>query len=152
VPELTPDPVADTLARFTPDASAIDPAVVLFRAGQASARARVGTWKLAVAGLLLTNLVAVGWLTLRDWLTEPNRYPAPPAVVDAPVVTIVVPVPVEPATQPSPAAPESPSPYSLGALLRTTDPDQLPKTEPAAGMVPAGPPLTPLAVRDAKLD
>ena len=149
MPELTPDPVFDTLARFTPDASGVDPADILFRAGQASARTR-WPWKTAVFGLLLANVVAVGLLTYRDWTAAPLTYgPGPaPEVVTVPVV---IPVPAEP-VPPPPASSEAPPQWSLGALIGTTDPDQLPKTEPVTGMVPAGPPLTPLAARGGELD
>ena len=135
MPEMTPDPVFDKLARFTPDASTIDPAEILFRAGRATARTNWG-WKFAVVGLLLAN---VAWMGER-LLHEPK--PAPDSLEVVPVI-VVVPVAIptsEPS--PSPSAVEPGSPWSLGAL-RTTDPDNLPGSPALGGLSPTDPPLTP---------
>ncbi|MBX9628620.1 MAG: hypothetical protein K2X82_32785 [Gemmataceae bacterium] len=110
MPPLTPDPVYDRLAQFTP-ASGLDPAGVLFAAGRASARTPRG-WKLAVAGLVLTNLAAVGALVLRR--------PDPPAAPVFIPVPAVIPEP-DPADEP-PA--ESPAP---GLLARGTNLDAWPR-------------------------
>lgn len=107
---MTPDPVYDRLAQFTP-ASGLDPAAVLFAAGRASARTPRG-WKLAVAGLVLTNLAAVGAIVfLRP---EPIAVPLPaPAPAGVP----------EPAGAEEPPI-ESPTP---GVLTRGTDLDDWPR-------------------------
>jgi hypothetical protein len=138
VSEVTPDPVYDKLARFSPDSQRLDPAEILFRAGRASARTH-WFWKLAVAALLLTNMAAVGLLAFRD-----HSGPTAPEVVTVPVVIPVVVVPVEPVSSP----PESASPWSYGSLLRTTDPDDLPRSPALVGMTPSAPPLTPLSRRE----
>jgi hypothetical protein len=132
---MTPDPVLDKLARFTPDGSGIDPAELLFRAGRASARTPP-VWKIAVAGLLLANVATVGFFLLR-----PEKPPPPPEPVPVPVV---VPVPVTvPSPEPPPSPAASPSPWSLGALLRLSDPRDLPAAQAVTDLAPAEPPLTP---------
>lgn len=130
---MTPDPVLDKLARFTPDGSQLDPCEMLFRAGRASARTpRI--WKVAVAGLLLANLVTAGFLLFRQEKPQPIPEPVPVPVV----VPVIVPSPESP---PSPTA--SPSPWSLGALFRLTDPSDLPAAQAVTDLAPAEPPLTP---------
>jgi len=141
--EMTPDPVFDTLARFTPDSTGVDPAAILFAAGKASARTPV-MWKLAVSVLLVTNLAALGLFLLR---------PSAPAPVVAPIVVPVV-VPI-PAQQPDSAAPESPvipSPWSLGALNRVTDLDQFPKSDDSTDIRSASAPLTPRSALRGTID
>jgi hypothetical protein len=131
---MTPDPVADTLARFTLRESSLDPAQVLFRAGRASARTPWG-WKMAVAGLvlviaaLLVERLATGW----NANTGPRE--------GAPVVGKVPSPAPEPIPVPTPSEPESP--WRFGALLRVTDADDLPKSPTSAGVRPADAPLTP---------
>lgn len=102
---MTPDPVYDQLAGFTP-APAPDPAEVLFRAGRASAPTRP-VWKLAVAGLLALNAATATALFLRP-APEPVAVvvPGPPAPAEA--------VPTDPPAEPSATA---------GLLARRTDPD-----------------------------
>ena len=131
---MTPDPV-DRLARFTP-AVGPDPAELMFRMGRASAPTRL-RWKLAVAGLLLTNAVAVAWIAF---------YPDSPTPTPA-AVTVVVPVPV---SEPLPPPQSEPSGY--GAFRVHDDPDRWPALEPIAGVAPPGPALTPLAARRGDLD
>ncbi|HJZ56376.1 MAG TPA: hypothetical protein VKE74_15535 [Gemmataceae bacterium] len=146
MPELTPDPVFDRLARFTPDDSALDAAAILFRAGKASARTP-RRWKLAVTGLLSTNIAVVGLLIFGKRTSEPTPAPEPVAV------PLIVPVPVEVSSPaPSPGPSGSPSLWSVGALMGTTDPDQLPKPEPVINLAPADTPLTPLAARRGMID
>ena len=132
---MTPDPVYDQLAAFTP-ASALDPAEVLFRAGRASARTP-WVWKLAAAGLVLTNMAAVGALTLRrpEVVTVPAPV-APPAAIPETVVP-------EPTSEPSPGS---------GLLARRSDPDHWPR--PAAGGIDYPPdyPLTLAEARRAKVE
>jgi len=139
---MTPDPVLDKLARFTPDGSQLDPAELLFRAGRASARTHWG-WKAAVAGLLLANLGTVGFFMSRPGKPAPSPGPVP--------VPVVVPV-VAPRPDPPPSPDVSPSPWSLGALLRTTDPRDLPAAQAAIDLAPAEPPLTPRSVGRTDID
>lgn len=131
---MTPDPVLDKLARFTPDGSQIDPAELLFRAGRASARTHWG-WKAVVAGLLLANLGTAGFLVLRS---EKSPLPPEPAPVQ-----LVVPAAVPSPEPPPPEAPASPDPDSLGSLARVFDPDSPP---PPAGFVPPDHPAEVLTV------
>lgn len=133
---MTPDPVFDKLTRFTPSASSLDPAELLFRAGQASARTPWG-WKVAVPGLLLVVAVLLG-----DRLVNtPSANVGSQEVVP---VIVVVPVPIlppDPGPVPHPSEPESP--WRLGAFHHATDPMDLPGTPASAGLAPADPPLTP---------
>lgn len=130
---MTPDSVTDKLARFTADGSQVDPAEILFRAGRASARTP-RMWKLAVAGLVLTNLVTAGFLGL--YREQPQQTPEPlPIPV---VIPVIVPRPEQP---PSPEV--SPSPWSLGALMRLTDPNDLPRSPVVTATTPERPLLTP---------
>lgn len=144
MPEMTPDPVLDKLARFTPDGSAVDPAEMLFRAGRASARTHWG-WKAAVAGLLLVNLGTAIVLVFRPEKPAPSPEPVPVPV------PVVVPA-VVPSPEPPPSPDESPSPWSLGALLRTTDPRDLPAAQAAIDLAPPEPPLTPRSAGRADID
>ena len=61
---MTPDPVYDKLAKFSPDAAAVDASVLLFEAGRASARTPWG-WKAAAAALLVANVLSVGYFASR---------------------------------------------------------------------------------------
>ena len=134
---MTPDPVFDKLVRFSPDAGGVDPAAILFRAGQASARTP-WVWKLAVAGLLVVSISMAGALAFHEQRIPAAGAPGAPEVVP---VIVVVPVPTaEPASSPSPSEPLSP--WSLGAL-HAADPDDLPALQPVSGMAPADHPLTP---------
>jgi hypothetical protein len=136
VSELTPDPVLDKLTRFTPSGSSLDPADVLFRAGRASARTPWG-WKVAVSGLAVVIAALLGERVVNNQNANPGPKEAAPVVV---VVPVPIPVP-EPSLSPVPGEPESP--WRLGALLRATDPDDLPSSPALAGLSPADPPLTP---------
>jgi hypothetical protein len=124
---------ADRLARFTP--AGPDPAELLFRMGRASAPTRL-RWKLAVAGLVLSNAAALGWIAFRPEAEAPD------------VVTVVLPVPV---VEPGPTHPPADRP-DYGAFRLRDDPDRWPVAEPVAGVAPPGPPLTPLAARRADFD
>ena len=128
---MTPDPVFDRLDRFTPDASTIDPAAILFRAGRASARTPWG-WKLTVAGLLVTNVVTAVALGYRS--------PADPDPIPTPVLVPVIPPALESTPAPEPTSPLSP--WSYAAMMGITDADQLPHSEPIDGITPAELPLT----------
>ncbi|MDB5307322.1 MAG: hypothetical protein JWO38_1524 [Gemmataceae bacterium] len=141
---MTPDPTLDKLVRFTPDA-AVDPAEILFRAGRASVRTPRG-WRLAVVGLLLANAATAGVLIVRGQTPAPP--PAEPLAVPV-VVPVVIPAPAPELPVP-PTGPESP--WSVGALTRTTDPDTLPGPEPDPGPTSADRPLTLLSARRGEID
>lgn len=127
---------ADRLARFTP-AAGPDAADLLYRMGRASAPTRL-RWKLAVAGLLLTNVGALAWIRLRP----------EPTVATPVVVPVVVPVPVP---EPLPDYHATGLPREGGFRVHD-DPDRWPAVEPLAGVAPPGPPLTPLAGRRGEID
>jgi hypothetical protein len=133
---MTPDPVFDKLTRFTPSECSLDPAEMLFRAGQASARTPWG-WKIAVSGLALVIAALLGERLMNNPNANPRPQEAAPAIV-------VVPVPT-PASEPSPypIPSELESPWRLGALLHATDPNDLPMSPALAGLSPADAPLTP---------
>jgi hypothetical protein len=134
---MNPDPVLEKLVRFTPNASSLDPAEVLFRAGQASARTPWG-WKIAVPGLLFVIAALLG----ERLMNNTNANPGPPVVV--PGVLMPVPIPSSaPSPSPDPIASEPESPWRLGALLHVAEPNDLPKEPALAGLSPADPPLTP---------
>ena len=139
--EVTPDPVFDRLARFSPDSTGLDPADVLFRAGRASARTPRG-WKVAVVGLVISHVVTVLVLVRSNHPTAPTPEVAPTPVV----VPLPAPRP-ESLPEPAPGPTSPPSPWSYGAMLGVTDLDQLPTPSPTAGLTPDGPPLTPLSFR-----
>jgi hypothetical protein len=126
---MTPDPRLDWLTRLQPNGSILDPADVLFHAGRASARTP-RAWKVAVAGLLMANLVMVGLLLAR-------RDPPRPLEAAAPVA---VPTPA-----PAPPADTLPSsdPDSVYSLARSFDPDAPP---PPAGFVAPDRPVAPTTV------
>lgn len=142
MPEMT-DPILDKLAQFTPDAASIDHAEILFRAGRASARTpRI--WKIALIGLLLSNAATASLLVVRD--RQPSSVPA----ADQPGFRS----PIDP--QPDPATPKPPisseSPWSIGMLNRTLDPDSAPNEEPIAGLTAPHRPLTLLAAHRGEID
>jgi hypothetical protein len=136
VSEVTPDPVFDKLARFTPSVSSLDAAEVLFRAGQASAPTP-WCWKIAVVGSVLVIAALLGERLANNSNTNSDSWDGVPVIV-------VVPVPIPPPNpSPSPIPSEPESPWRLGAFLHTTDPDDLPKSPVLAGLSSADPPLTP---------
>jgi len=134
---MNPDPVYDKLARFSPDPGGLDPAEVLFRAGRASARTPRG-WKVAVAGLLLSNAVGFGWLALRP-VPESAQTPVP----------LVLPAQV---AEPPPAPPVEASPWSAHTLMGTLDTDRLPPPEAVAGLTDPGRPLALISARRGEID
>src|SRR5581483_231977 len=123
-PDPLTDPVARTLARFTPTAAGIDRDELLFAAGRASAPGP-RWWKRATAALLVTQAT-----TLTAWLRPaPDRPPAP---------ALAAPAAPEPPPAPAPLPPNS-----YGAFVRAVGADGLPPSAPAPGDPPAdGPPLT----------
>ena len=134
-PDLTRDPLADRLGRFTPDTSGLDRAELLFQAGRAS----VGGQRLwpALAGLLALSHA----VTLVVMLS--------PAGASRPVVT----PPAQPAEPVAPAlAPPGPvSPERDLGIVRAWppvgDPDIGYVVQTVDQIVPAGPPLDALAIR-----
>jgi hypothetical protein len=131
MPEMIPDPGLEWLARLRPNESVLDPADILFHAGRASARTP-RPWKIGVAGLLLTNAVAVGLLLDHQDPRRPATAPAPVAVPTS-----------SPAPTPPPASPPGADPNSVYSLARSLDPDAPP---PPAGFVSPDRPTAPLTV------
>ena len=131
---MTPDPVLDKLARFSPDAGGLDPAEVLFRAGRASVRTP-RLWKGAVAALLVANVV----------LFLNQSKPAEIVYVYTPPVVVTVP-------QPEPAPPPDASPWNPHSLIGSLDLDLSPRPEAMTGLAPAATALTPLSARRADID
>jgi hypothetical protein len=123
-PDPLTDPVARTLARFTPTAGGLDRDGLLFAAGRASAP-KLRWWKRATAVLLVTQMA-----TLAVWLRPAaDRSPAP--APEAPAA-------VEPPTAPAPLPPDS-----YGAFVRAVGANGLPPPTPAPGDPPAdGPTLS----------
>jgi hypothetical protein len=131
---MTNDPLIDKLARFTPSAATVDNSALLFAAGRASARTPA-IWKLAVAGLLLTN---AGWVSVLASLT--NRE----AVHDtSPQTTPAIPVQSEPVLPPSSnTPPPSDEPWNYRNLMSIDDPGKLPESQPLQNPIPNERPLT----------
>ena len=127
---MTPDPVFDKLARFTPDSGGLDPAEVLFQAGRSSARTPI-VWKLAVAVLLVSNTVFFL-----------NR--------SKPAEIVLVPVPV--VESPAPPVPAEVPSWGPHGLIGTFDPDRAARPEAVADLAPARAALTPLSARRADFD
>ena len=130
---MTPDPVFGKLTRFTPRVPSLDPADVLFRAGQDSARTPWG-WKIAVSGLGLVIAALVGERLVNNRNANPGPQRAAPPIV-------VVPVPASDQS-PSPIPIGSESAWRFGAFLHATDSNDLPTSPALAGLSPADPPLT----------
>jgi hypothetical protein len=119
-PELTPDPLAECLARFTPDATGLDRADLFFQAGRASVRGRT-LWPAAAGLLLVTQVATIGFLLSR----EPPTLITPAAEVAEP--TTAPPPPIEPS---------SPDPPGVLPLVhRSFDIDRLPPLEAPGQMV-----------------
>jgi hypothetical protein len=140
-PEMNPDPVFDKLAKFTPDAARANAAELLFAAGRASARAHWG-WKAAVVGLVLANVVSLGFLVFRT--SEPLAPVASPATV----------APTTPPTQPTLKPPKSSAddPWSYRSLISIGDPDEFPVATPVTGPSQPAPVLSVLSARRGELD
>jgi hypothetical protein len=134
VSEVNPDPVAK-LARFTPTAT--DPAELLFAAGRASARTHWG-WKVAVAGLIASNLALGALVAFRSPTAVPAPQPEP--------VPVAQPLPVAPAPEP-PTPPPAPvdEPWSY-RTLRGADLEHTPKPE----ILPPLAPREPLTMRSGR--
>jgi hypothetical protein len=133
--EVTGDPAIDKLARFTPNASSLDCAEILFRAGSASARTPRG-WKVACTVLLLANLALIAERVLRD--ADP-----PVALVPGGSQRADPAVPVLPAPIPEGIPEEHPALWSLAALHHSGDASDLPQSPTVAALSPSEPPLTP---------
>lgn len=161
-PGLTPDPLPETLARFTP--AGIDRDALLFRAGQAAARPPRG-WKIAAGVLAVSQAVTLALLIARTPTpvadvtsrfaapappplgTEPGAEPAP-APHPAPAPWREPPAAAEPdesdAPPPPPVALKGFQPHSYGAFLSATAPERLP---PLVTRSRTGPDLPPISVR-----
>ncbi|MBP3956758.1 hypothetical protein J8F10_15910 [Gemmata sp. G18] len=135
---MTPDPIAK-LAQFTP-APSIDAAELLFAVGRASARTHWG-WKVAVAGLVVSN-VALGATLLFAPRSAPLAAPVPVPAISHPEQA-----PAPPASAPAPVD----EPWSY-RMLRATDLERSPQTEPVANLVPAREPLTARSGRRGDID
>ncbi|WP_088251769.1 hypothetical protein [Fimbriiglobus ruber] len=136
---VTPDPVANHLARFTPTSTGIDRDALLFAAGRASARPARGwrSWR-TVAGLLALSQTA----TLAAWFASTPPAPLPSPV--APDRDVVGPsLPADPPVLAPTYTPEPMDPSSYGALVRRWEADDLPPPPSAAGVPgPARPVLS----------
>lgn len=159
---LTPDPVADALARFTP--VGVDRDELMFRAGQAAVRPPRG-WKVATGLLAVSQAVTLGFLLARGPAPTVSVAvpPPPPASVEVPPpppspVPEVAPPPrpaPKPWRDPPPADPDGydrpPAvagggrflPYSYGALMSAAA-DRAP---PPPARSATGPDLPPISVR-----
>ena len=141
-PGMTPDPMLDKLARFTPSAAAVDQAALLFAVGRASARTPWG-WKIVAAGLLLANL---GWLSLLTFHSDRVTVPGDTLKTDP------VPTP-EPSNAPEkPRPPYGEEPWNCRSLIFLDDPEQLPRSELLREPVPTVEPLTPRSVNRGEID
>jgi hypothetical protein len=143
---MTPDPVLDKLARFTPSSSAVNNAALLFAAGRASARTP-WAWKVAVAGLLLANL---GWLSLV--LFRPHAKTAPESLQqpDSKPVINLESEPMPPPTDSSPSA--SDDVFSYRALMSAGEAEISVHVEPLNGLIQNDKPLTPRTVQRGEND
>jgi hypothetical protein len=122
-PDRLTDPVARTLARFTPVAG-LDRDEVLFRAGRASAP-KGRWWKRATALLLVTQAATLAAL----------MRPGTERVVPPPTLGSQAP-------EPPPDDPGPIPPGSYGALTRPVARNGLPPSVPAPDTSPGGSPLS----------
>jgi hypothetical protein len=143
---MTPDPLINKLARFTPTSATVDQAALLFAAGRASARTP-WLWKVAVAGLLLTNL---GWLSLLIFRQNITTGPTPNSQPEAVPVAIPQADPPPPATNSLPSS--SDDPWSYRSLASIDDPEKIPLLEPLISHVPTQKPLTPRTAFRGEID
>jgi hypothetical protein len=121
-----PDPVTDSLARFTPSAPGLDRDAILFAVGRRTAR---GTWVWkAIAGLLAASQ------TVTLVILWPTPSPLESPLVPAPAVV----TPAEPALPPTSSRSDV---WTAGSR-----PDVL-QVEPALAAVQYVPPEPPLTVR-----
>ena len=141
---MTPDPVFDTLTRFTPDSTGIDAGTIMFAAGKASARTHVA-WKFAVGVLLLTNVAVVAALFFQPNTDSP--LPAEPVVIP-----VVIPIPTHEPNSIITITKDQYTPWTIGALSRFRDLDQLPGPDVGSDIQIVSAPLTPLSVRGTSLD
>ncbi len=130
------DPVARTLARFTPAPTGLDRDELLFRAGRASA-GRARGWKLAAGLLAVTQAVTLTALLRRDGL--PTAQPLTPPPVAAP--------------EPPPAEESPPAdPASYLVLSHGWDGGALPASSSSPGSDRPARPLTAGGWRGGPLD
>jgi hypothetical protein len=143
---MTPDPILNKLARFTPSSSAANNAALLFAAGRASARTP-WVWKAAVAGLLLANL---GWLSLLMLRLNTETKPEPLPQSDPEPFIKPLSDSVPPPTISLP--PPSDDPLSYRALMSAGDPELLVHVEPINGLIENDKPLTPRTANRGEID
>lgn len=122
-----PDPLADRLSRFTPDAGGLDRDGLLFAAGCASARPN-RAWKALAALLAVAQALSLVLL----W---PRPVPPPDGPAALPPAEVA----------PPPSAPESPESGPLLVGRNYPDPFADPPRLPEDGLVPDPPPLRALA-------
>jgi len=123
------DPVAETLSRFTPDASGLDRDALLFAAGRASVRPP-RRWAVLAGALAASQLVTLALLLLQSARTVPPTPPAPAPFVDKKSA---------PPDEPPPAGRGDASLWALREQSFATEGDLPPR--PAEPFAPAEPPL-----------
>jgi hypothetical protein len=130
--EMTPDPVFDKLARFSPSPGGLDRDSILFAVGRASARPR-RIWPAIAAILAVTQAITLTLLLL----------PRSPQVM-----------PIQKGNSPPPAPAVEPAPdYTPDNILQVgSDLEQWPKESPVADPVPSGPTWTVLSAKGFSLD
>ena len=130
--EMSPDPVFDKLARFSPSAGGLGRDAILFAAGRASARSR-RLWP-AIAGVLaVTQTITLALLLM------------PPSPREIPTNNQT------PAASP-PAVELQPEYQNDGAIQVWTDPDRWPQEAPVADPAPPAPVWTILSAKGLSLD
>jgi hypothetical protein len=121
--------LAESLSRFTPDASGLDRDALLFAAGRASVRP-ARRWAVLAGALAASQLVTLALLVLQSTRTATPPTPAPAPFADRPVP------PDEP---PSPGR-EATSLWTLRDQSFATEGD-LPSPRPVEPLAPSAPPL-----------
>ena len=128
-----PEPLAESLSRFTPDGTGLDRDALLFAAGRASARPN-RCWRALAGTLAASQLLTLVFLWPR---------PAPPAAppfVAAPAPTVEAPLPPTAVERPLPLADDTPGLVALCERVLAADGD-LPSPPPVERLLPPGPPL-----------
>lgn len=125
--DLTPENLAQTLGRFTPESASLERDLLLFRAGQRSVR-RSRFWPSVAAALLIGQTV-----TLSLWLQRPDA----PSPGPAPQVREIV-------EEAEPTLPAPEPPFSYAALRQEMFdlPDRPERPEPSGHAVVQHEPLT----------
>lgn len=121
----------------------------LFEVRRATPRRGLPTWALVLGGLLLVNLVALGWFVARSRTAAPvpaataapivDAVPAPPPATQAPVVALAVPPPrvLPPGSAATPGA--TPAEAAPAETVNPADYEEaLPRASARAPQQPAG--------------